>query len=361
MQVARRPLARLAYGLGVSGLAAALLAALAGCGSGGEEAGRRKPLAVDTETVQVQPFSQTVEAMATLEADRLVQLASQVSGRVVQLLVRQGERVSAGQPVLVMDQAQLQAEVASLRAQMMTDRNTFERYDKLVREGAASAIQLDQYRQSAIASRQALLAREADLAFRTVRAPQAGVIGELSLKPGDVLQAGVPFTQVVSDQHLHAEVDLPANLASRLRVGLPVLLRAGGGSTAVIRTRIVALEPTVTSGSQLIMAQAPVPNANGLWRDGMRLQAKVELQRDNQLSVPFAAVTRLAGQSFVYVVDRSPQQSQGPASPVALQVPVRLGPLQQGRYPVLSGLQPGQRVITSGLLMLRNRLPIQPR
>jgi RND family efflux transporter MFP subunit len=243
-----------------------------------------------------------------------------------------------------------------------------------VREGAASAIQRDQYRQAAMASRAALVAREADLAFRTVRAPQAGVIGEINLKPGDVLQAGVPFTRLVSNSDQLAEIELPANLAGRIRPGLPVLLQAPGGSGQEIRTRISAVDPSVMTTTQLLMAQAPLPVGGEQWRNGMRLRARVVLGSRRALAVPFAAVTRLAGQSFVYVIGNRGQLLQRPgqvdrqqltALPAqtlfALQVPVQLGEVQNNRYPVLAGLSPGQRVITSGLLTLRHGTPVRPR
>ena len=353
--------------------AAALVLSLVGCGRGGADRNSRMPV-VATAPVEPVVFRQGIDAIATLEAAQSVQLASQVSGRVLQLMTRQGQSVRPGQVLLVLDQTQLQAEVASLRAQMQTDKLNHERYERLVREGAASAIQRDQFRQAAMASRAALVAREADLAFRTVRAPQAGVIGEINVKPGDVLQAGVPFTRLVSNRDQLAEIELPANLAAQIRPGLPVVLQAPDGSGAAINTRISAVEPSVAAATQLLMVQAPLPSGGEHWRTGMRLRARVVLGSREALAVPFAAVTRLAGQSFVYVVgDRSQllqrpgqvdrqQLTSLPAQTLfALQVPVQLGELQNNRYPVLAGLRPGQRVVTSGLLTLRHGTPVRLR
>jgi RND family efflux transporter MFP subunit len=344
---------------------------VAGCGRGDSTA--QPPLRVVTETVAAQPFADRIEAIATLEAEKIVQLASQVTGRVTQLRVRQGQRVRPGDVVLVLDQAQLQAELASLRAQMRTDQINYERYEKLVREGAASAIQRDQFRQTALASKQTVAARQADLAYRVVRAPQAGLIGELTLKSGDVLQAGVPFTQLVSNQALMAEIELPANQVARVRVGLPVTLYPPGPGLSPLTTRITALEPAVNAATQSLMAQAPVGNASSQWRSGMRLRADVVLSTRRQPSLPAASVTRLAGQTFVYVVGTRQQLLSNPGrvdraalsrlpaqTRFALQVPVQLGPLQDDRYPVLSGVRPGQQVITSGLLMLRHGMAVQP-
>ena len=358
-------------------VAAPLLVGLGGCGGGDHAAeASRRPLPVQTQPLAEQRFETRIEAIATLEAAQVVQLASQVSGRVIRLPVRQGQRVRRGQLILALDQDQLQAELASLRAQALTDRLNHERYEALVRQGAASAIQRDQYRQIATASRQTLAARTADLALRNVRAPQDGVLGELKLKLGDVVQAGVPFTQLVSNSTLVAELELPADVAPQLRVGQTVVLQAPGQGLQPVRTTLKAIDPSVLPGSQLLMAQAPVPALpdGDRWRNGLRIRADVVLGVRDQLAVPFAAVTRLAGQSFVYVVGSREQLQRNPGRadlrvlsglpPVtryALQVPVTLGPLQNNRYPVLSGVRPGQRVITTGLLQLRHGMPIKPR
>ena len=344
----------------------------AGCRS--QDRAAQPPPVVSTAVVAPAVFADRLEAIASLDSERIVQLASQATGRVTRLLVRQGDLVRAGQLVLELDQAQLRAELATLRSRMLSDQFNDARFEKLVRAGAASALQRDQYRQSAIASRQAYVARQADLTYRVVRAPVAGVIGELNLRPGDVLQAGVPFTQLVSNHGLLAEIELPANRAGQVRVGLPVTLYPPAPGTAPITTRLATVEPSVNPSTQLLMAQAPLRQASSSWRNGMRLRADVLLATREQPAVPATAVTRLAGQTFVFVVGDRSQLLRNPgrvdrqalaalpaATRFAMQVPVRLGPLQDNRYPVLAGVSPGQRVITSGLMMLRHGLPVRAR
>jgi hypothetical protein len=108
-------------------------------------------------------------------------------------------------------------------------------------------------------------------------------------------------------------------------------------------------------------------------RTGLRTRTRLVLDTQQQLAVPFAAVTQQSGQSFVYVVGSLSQLKGNPgrleasrlaALPAdgrfALQTPVRLGPLQNNRYPVLSGLNPGQEVIITNLLNLRHGALVQP-
>ena len=132
-----------------------------------------------------------MDTVSTLEALEEVNLAAQASGRIQALLVRQGDAVNQGQLLMVLDQTQARAEVARLQAETETKRLNFLRYDYLVKQGAASAIQRDQFRQDYISSRMNLVARAADLGFRDLRAPIAGIVGDVQVKVGDVIQAEI--------------------------------------------------------------------------------------------------------------------------------------------------------------------------
>jgi len=189
-----------------SQLLAAALLALAGCWAGRPEL-RITP--VQTTVARLEPWREEITTVATLEAADAVALAAQAGGRIERLLVAQGDRVRRGQLQLVLDQTQLRAEVASLRAQMETRKLNYERFELLVREGAASALQRDEFREAYIAAREALVARQADLAFKDLRAPIDGVVGDLAVKVGDVIQPGQVLTGLLRNERLEARLQVP--------------------------------------------------------------------------------------------------------------------------------------------------------
>ena len=352
----------------VLGAAAFTAALLAGCQPAQDQ--RRIPTVL-SQPVALASFSDTVDTIGTLEARDEVQLAAQAGGRVLQVLARQGDRVRRGQLLLVLDQTQLRAEVASLRAQMETSKLNYERFAYLVRMGAASAIDRDQYRQAYVAARQALVAKQADLDFKDLRAPIDGTIGDLRVKPGDVLAAGTPIATLLRNDRLLVRLDVPAAQAMQVRDGQSVeLLDAAGGVMA--RAAVMGMDPNVRSSSQVVLVRAALNDPGGRLRAGMRMRARLLLDRRERPAVPFTAVTTLAGQTFVYRVgDRAALQRQPGKAPLgelkrlppstrfALQTPVRLGPLQNNRYPVLAGVGLGEPVITSGLLNLRHGAPVK--
>ena len=340
---------------------------------GGEQAAQVRPLPVDVTATQLTPFAEQVVTISTLEAVDAVQLAAQAGGRIQELRIRQGDRVRPGQLLVVLDQAQLQAQVVSLRAARSKNALNYRRFEFLARVGAASAIQRDELRQAYIESTAALKATEADLAYKDLRSPIGGTIGDITVKPGDVIRAGDPFTTVIRNGDLTARIEVPATLRNRLRPGLTVLLEDPGSSAPLARGVVDSIDPSVQPGSQVLLVKAGFNNANGRLRNGLRVRTRVVLDRRNRLSVPVGAVTQASGQSYVYrlgtlaELEREPGQApldrlrQLPTGTrFALQTRVTLGQLQDGRYPVLSGLASGASVITSNLLNLRHGLPVQP-
>jgi RND family efflux transporter MFP subunit len=302
-----------------------------------------------------------------------VQLAAQAGGRIQALNVRQGDQVRQGQLLMVLDQTQARAEVARLQAETETKRLNFQRYEYLVSQGAASAIQRDQFRQDYISSRMNLVARAADLGFRDLRAPIDGTVGDLQVKVGDVIAAGAPFTRIIRNDALVARVDVPAVYSSRLRPGLPVILMDPATNRPMAQSVVRSLDPAVVAGTQSLLAKAEFANPTGVLRNGLRTRTRLLLDERTELSVPFAAVSQISGQSFVFVagglaeLEQRPGQAKleplrrlPPTTRFALQTPVELGPLQNNRYPVRRGLQAGQAVITSNLINLRHGLPVRP-
>ena len=329
------------------------------------------PLEVSLAPVSMARFSDAIDTVSTLEAYELVQLAAQASGRIQQLPISQGDVVKAGQLLLVLDQAQIRAELTDLQSKERAAKLTWQRYEFLVPQGAATAQQRDEFKAQYIAAREAVIAKQADLAYSNLRSPLPGVVADVQVKIGDVLQSGDPFTQLIKNNTLLARVDVPSTYAERIRVGLPVQLSLPGSTKVLAETRVSSVDPTVTAGNQALLVKALLPNPGGVLRNGQRLRTRLLLESREQPAVPFVAVRQTSGQSFVWRVgtlkELEAQPGQAPIEKLrrlpagtrfALQTPVTLGSIQNNRYPVLSGLSSGQMVITTNLLKLRHGMPV---
>lgn len=342
----------------------------AGCAPSTPRVTPVKPLAVTVAPVVPIGFPEEISTISTLEAPDEVNLAAQAGGRIERLLIRQGDAVRAGQLLVVLDQTQLQEEVKALASQRDESRLNFQRFDFLVKQGAASPIQRDALRQNLQAAESALKAKQADLAYKDLRAPIAGVVSDVAVRTGDVIRAGSPFTSIQRTERLLARISVPSRFSQQVRTGQPVLVTAPTGN-GTLEGRVVSIDPRVNDATQSLLVKAQLDNPSGELRNGERVRTRLVIASRPRLAVPALAVTRTSGQTFVFVVGNladlqaqpgavplEPLKTLPPTSRFALKIPVTLGALQGNTYPVLGGLQAGQTVIVSNLFSLRHGSPV---
>jgi multidrug efflux pump subunit AcrA (membrane-fusion protein) len=138
-----------------------------------------------------------------------------------------------------------------------------------------------------------------------------------------------------------------------VRQGLPVEILDSTGKV-LVKSRICFLSPQVDNGLQSILAKAEVPRTAELLRNQQLVTARVTWSTKPAPVVPVLAVSLVGGQTFVFVA--APKGD----GYIAHQVPVQLGETVGNTYPVLGGLKPGDKVITSGLQFLQEGAPVKP-
>ena len=344
----------------------------------------RQPLAVQTQTIGEASFSPSIEVISRLSSTTDVTLSPEVNGRVVKILVSQGQQVKAGQPILVLDNVQQTAALDSSRAEARKDRINAERYIFLNQQGAVSTRDRDFFVTQAIKSNDQVRADAATLGYKYVKAPIDGEIGDLdSVKLGDYVRQGQPITGIVDNSNLWTLMDVPATQASRVAIGQAVELITQGNPPVKGSGKVVFISPYYgvsgnASSPNTVLVKAVFPNQTGRLKTGQYVRNRIITGSSRQLSVPVQAVMMQAQQPFVYrVVTLSqmlpkirasttipePQKRKlealPPATPIVVQTPVKLGTLQDAFYPLLSGLKRGDQVVVSNTALLRTGLPVK--
>lgn len=388
---------------------------------------------VKAERLQRSPLEDSSEFIGTLDSKAGVSLQPEADGRVVQVFVSSGDTVSAGDPIMQLSSQRSQADYsgaianvssarsardaarsqlraaeerqAQLQADLQLQQSDYERTATLVSKGALPKEQLDQVSrdrtvasaalQSAAQEIQALGssvegadatlvqasasadATQQDLLDKTVTAPIAGIVGDIPVKLGDYVQAGDSLATITQNQDLEINLSIPIDQANRLRTGMPVELMLFGSDEAIASGNIRFVSPTTDAATQTVLAKARFSTPKQPVQDDQRLEVRVIWDERPGILIPTTAVSRLGGQTFVFVpADPEPPKAdadgksagapatgqapptEGPPPKVAKLIPVKLGDLQGNDYQVLEGLKPGDTVITSGLLNLRDGVPI---
>ncbi len=192
------------------------------------------------------------------------------------------------------------------------------------------------------------------LAYYNVTAPFAGVVGDIPVHVGDYVSPQTLLTTVDENADLEAYIYIPTERAADIRMGLPVQIVTSTGEL-IENTKIYFISQQVDNASQGILVKAPVHGSLDKFRNAQLVKARVIWSTAPTPTVPVLAVTRIGGQSFVYVA----AQADGGGT-VAKQRAVTLGDTIGNDYAVTSGLKPGEKVIVSGTQFLIDGTPIQP-
>ena len=384
------------------------------------------------------------EYLATLTSRQAITVQPQVGGRITQILVQAGDRVTAGTPLIQLDAAEQQAQVsgnaaaiaaanadlaaaqadldaarraldalkanrAARQADLTFNREEFQRFQELETQGATSRQTLDEKQNAlqqaqaglsqidadiraqdaAIARAQANIIRsrktrdqaiasanqsQVQLQYYSVTAPITGIVGDIPVKVGDVVETSTALLNLAQNQQVEIQLQIPQEKSDQLRTGLPVQLVSPTGQPLKTGS-IFFIAPSVDPQTQAIQAKAVFDNGDGKLRTNQRVRARVIWATRPGVLVPTAAISRLAGQNFVFTAVPASQASceappaGGPGGPppgapdpsqlVAQQKPVELGQIIGNNQEILKGLSRGDRVITSGLLQLQDCMPIQ--
>jgi RND family efflux transporter MFP subunit len=346
------------------------LLGLAACGNKSSGAARTGPppaMPVKVQVAQLEPVGDYTEYLATLRSRTASVIQPQVDGNITRIFVTSGTHVEAGQPLLEIDPRQQQANVHSQEAtQRLKEANLayakqqLDRNKQLAADGVIARQALDQSQaayDAALADVQAsgasARAQNVQLHYYTVRAPTSGIVGDIPVRVGDRVTGTTALTTVDRTGELEAYIFVPSERARDVHLGQTVNLLNDDGTTAA-RAKLTFVSPRVDPASQLLLVKAAVPNPNGRFKNEQLVHARLLWSEATRPVIPVTAVSRVTGQTFAFIAD----ESKHPA--VARQVPVKLGDVVGNNYVVLDGIKPGEKIITTGVQVLADGMPVNP-
>ena len=193
------------------------------------------------------------------------------------------------------------------------------------------------------------------LDYNRLTAPIDGTVGNIQPKVGDYVEAGDQVTSITKDDAFELNITVPIEQAADLKTGLPVEIIDPQGK-AISKGNISFVSPKTDRNSQGILVKAAFNN-DGRLRDDSFARARIIWSQKPGLLIPTEAVSSIAGRNFVFVAVEK-KQKDGSTAMVAKQKPVELGEIQGQSYQVISGLESGDKIITSGILNLADGMPI---
>ena len=340
-----------------------------GCGKDSVAAKSAGPRAfpVKVITAEVKLVPQATDYLATLKSRNSAALQPQVEGDITRIFVHSGQRVEAGTPLLLIDPRKQEAMVnnseaahKSKQAQVEQNRLDLERKKKLFAAGVVSKADLDLAQSTYEASRADADALEAStreqrvqLRYYTVNAPTSGIVGDIPVRVGDHVTNQTMLTTLDHTGELEAYVYVPSEKSGDVRMGMPVDILDDLGKV-LVRTKVFFISPRVDTDSQTLLLKTQVPNKDQKFRNAQQVHSRVVWSEQKRPVIPVTAVSRLSGKVFAFVAGGQGQQT------VAQQRVIQVGDMIGNDYVVLDGIQPGDKVIVSGVQMLADGMPVAP-
>ena len=317
------------------------------------------PEAVTTIVAQREEWPATISSIGTVAAVQGVTVSADLPGIVDRIAFDSGKPVKEGDVLVQLDTRQEQAQLAAAEAQLELSRLTFQRMQGLVEQDAVSRAEYDT---AAAAFKQAearIREIHATIARKTIRAPFGGVLGIRAVNLGQYLTGGDAVVPLQSLDPIYVNFGVPQQDASRMRLGRAVRITASDLGSVEFGGRISALDAVVDEATRNVRVQATLANPGGRLRPGMFVQAQVVLGANQPvIALPGSAISYAPYGDSVFVVADLKGEDGKSYQGVRQQV-VKLGGARGDQIAVVSGVQPGEVVVTSGVFKLRNGAAVQ--
>jgi membrane fusion protein (multidrug efflux system) len=332
------------------GISAVATAEAAQADDGEDKKKDKEPAAVAVQPVEEGAISAYITATANLVAEDEVKVVAEAEGKVVQLLVEEGDRVSKGQKLLQIDTGDAALALRKAELALKNKSLSLERVERMATDKLISPQDLDKTRYERDVAEHELAEARYSLRKTAVLAPFSGTITLRQVQPGQTVKPGEELFTLANFEPLVARIFLPEREVLDLAEGQEAQLALKARADVRFRGRIRQISPVVdtSSGTVKVTVEAVAPPANV--RPGAFVSVGVVRETHREaLLIPRPAVIRELQETFVYVADGA----------VARKRPVKLGLEEGARLEITDGLKSGELVVTSGQGTLKDNAPIK--
>ena len=307
-------------------------------------------ITVEATKVVTAAMPQTITAVGSLRSDESVTLRPESAGRINAITFQEGQRVTKGAPLVRLDPAIPQAELAQARANLTLAKAKFDRAVDLANRSYISGQAKDEAENNYKVAQASVQLAEAKLAKTEIMAPFSGIIGLRSVSVGDYVKEGADLVNLEAIDPLKVDFRVPETYLRQVQPGqsMQISLDALPGKT--YSGKVVALNPLVDAAGRSIVIRAQVANQDTTLRPGMFARVRlITNDQANALVIPEQALVPQGTEQYVFkIVDNK-----------VVRVKIEVGQRRESMVEVLKGLNAGDVVVTAGQLKVRDGVTVQ--
>ena len=293
-------------------------------------------------------------AVGDLAAVHQVNVTSDVSGRITDIMFTAGSTVKVGSPLVQLFDGAEQGDLASYKAQVTVAQLSLDRAKQLAARQFGPQATVDAAQAAFDQANAGIAKTEAIISQKLVRAPFDGELGVRHVEVGQFLTAGTQIVTLTDLSALYANFTVTEKDSAALKVGQTVRILVDAYPGRSFEGKITAIEPQIATDTRNIRVQATLDNPDHILKPGMFATTTVVLpDKPAVVTVPETAVDYTLYGDSVYLITEK-KEDDGKSSLTAVRTFVRTGSRINGRAEILSGLKPGDRVVAVGQLKLQS-------
>ena len=316
------------------------------------------PEAVTTIVAKVETWPATLNAVGTVAPVQGVMVSADLAGTIERITFDSGRAVRAGEVLVELNTRQERAQMAAIEADRDLAKLNFDRMEGLLKEQVISKAEFDR----AVSAHKQSEARvgeiRASVERKTIRAPFSGILGIRLVNLGQYLRDGDPVVELQSLSPVYVNFDVPQQHVALLRVGRAVRITTGEAGAPGFTGRVTAINSVVNEATRNVQVQATLANADGALRPGMFVQTELVTGDSQQLiTLPASAISYAPFGDSVFIVSELKGPSGKPYKGVRQQF-VKLGATRGDQVAIVSGVNAGDEIVTSGVFKLRTGVAV---
>jgi membrane fusion protein, multidrug efflux system len=312
------------------------------------------PILVSAADAKSEVIPNLLTAVGDLAAVHQVNVTSDVSGRITDIMFQAGSTVKVGTPLVQLFDGPDQGDLSNFKAQATVAQLNLDRAKQLASRQFGPQATVDTA-QAAFDQAQAGIAKtEAVISQKLVRAAFDGVLGVRRVEVGQYLTAGTQIVTLTDLSAVYANFTVTEKDSGRLKVGQTVRITVDAYPGRTFEGSLTTIEPQISSDTRNIRVQATIQNPDHILKPGMFATTTVVLpDKPAVVTVPETAVDYTLYGDAVYLITEK-KADDGKTSLIAVRTFVRTGDRINGRAVITSGVKPGDRVVAVGQLKLQS-------
>lgn len=290
-------------------------------------------------------FADVITAAGNARAKESVAVTSKVADIIKQVLFDSGDHVEAGQVLAELVDTEERAAANEVRTTLVEAERKHARMAELAESGYVAAQMRDEAESDAKRAAAQLVAVEARMTDRKIRAPFAGVVGLRNVTAGERIDTDTVIATLNDVSVIKVDFAAPERFLSTIEPGQRLSARVAAYPDELFHGQVTSIDNQVDRASRSVTVRAEIPNDDGRLVPGMLLGVEVHRDERRRPAIPESALMRQADQAYVYVVEEGDGDSEGQ---VARRRDVEVGLRANGRVEILTGVRAGELVVADG-------------